>query len=144
MSVRGWRGNSVCSSIVYNSAWYCTWQAMRNDIQYIHEFITRKTLPSSGLHFMSTQTMLPPKVLNAVTNQRIVSAQQIVSQPRRTSPPSKFTPNFWNARINTIRNWWPTRWKFLFYLFVPNQLYMSRAMFLPIIKSIWLYLQLLI
>jgi len=43
---------------------------------------------------MSTQTMLPPKVLNAVTNQRIVSAQQIVSQPRRTSPPSKFTPNF--------------------------------------------------
>jgi len=33
---------------------------------------------------------------------------------------------------------------FLFYLFIPNQLYMFRAMSSPIIRSIWLYLQHLI
>ena len=32
----------------------------------------------------------------------------------------------------------------LAYLFIPNQLYMSRAIFSPIIRSTWLYLQLLI
>jgi len=33
---------------------------------------------------------------------------------------------------------------FLAYLFIPNQLYMFRAMTSPIIRSTWLYLQLLI
>ena len=33
---------------------------------------------------------------------------------------------------------------FLVYLFVPNQLYMFRAMFSSIIRSTWLYLQLLV
>ena len=42
-------------------------------------------------------------------------------------------------RQYVIRNWWPTRCKFLVYLFVPNQLYMFRAMFSPIIRSTWLY-----
>jgi len=32
----------------------------------------------------------------------------------------------------------------LVYLFIPNQLYTFRAMFSPIIRSTWLYLQLLI
>jgi len=33
---------------------------------------------------------------------------------------------------------------FLVYLFIPNQLYMFWAMSSPIIRSTWLYLQLLI
>jgi len=33
---------------------------------------------------------------------------------------------------------------FLAYLFIPSQLYMLRAMSSPIIRSTWLYLQLLI
>ena len=43
-------------------------------------------------------------------------------------------------------NWWPTRCKlfWLIYLFLPNQLYMFRVVFSPIIRSTWLYLQLLI
>jgi len=32
----------------------------------------------------------------------------------------------------------------LAYLFIPNELYMFRAVSLPIIRSTWLYLQLLI
>ena len=32
----------------------------------------------------------------------------------------------------------------LVYLFIPNQLYIFRAMYSPIIRSTWLYLQLLI
>ena len=32
----------------------------------------------------------------------------------------------------------------LVYLFIPNQLYMFRAMFSPIIRNAWLYLQLLV
>ena len=43
-----------------------------------------------------------------------------------------------------FRNIWPTRCKFLVYLFVPNQPYMFRAIFSPIIRSTWQYLQLLI
>ena len=46
--------------------------------------------------------------------------------------------------VSKIRNWWPKRCRFLVYLFVPNQLYMFRAMLSPIIRSTWLYLQLLI
>ena len=46
--------------------------------------------------------------------------------------------------FSIIRNWWPRRCNFLVYLFVPNQLYMFRAMFSPTIRSTWLYLQLLI
>jgi len=46
--------------------------------------------------------------------------------------------------VSIIRNWRPTKCNFLFYLFVPNQPYMFRAMFSPIIKSTLLYLQLLI
>ena len=49
-----------------------------------------------------------------------------------------------NFTDGTIRNWWPKRCNFLVYLFVPNQLYMFRAMFSSIIRSTWLYLQLLI
>jgi len=32
--------------------------------------------------------------------------------------------------LSIIRNWWTTRCNFLVYLFVPNQLYMFRAMYL--------------
>jgi len=32
----------------------------------------------------------------------------------------------------------------LVYLFIPNQLYMFRAIFSPIIRSTWLYLQILV
>ena len=46
--------------------------------------------------------------------------------------------------ISTIRYWWPTRRKFLVYFVVPNQLYIFRGMFSPIIRSTWLYLQHLI
>jgi len=49
-----------------------------------------------------------------------------------------------DCHLEIIRNWWPTRYRFFVYLFVPNQLYMFRAMFSPIIGSTWLYLQLLI
>ena len=40
--------------------------------------------------------------------------------------------------------WWPTRFKYFGYLFIPNQLHMFRAMCSPIIRSTWLYLQHLI
>jgi len=53
----------------------------------------------------------------------------------------------WNCvepRKSLIRNWWPTKCNSLFYLFVINQLYMFRETFSPIIRSTWLYLQLLI
>ena len=46
--------------------------------------------------------------------------------------------------FNLIHNWWPIRCNFLVYFFVPNQHYMFRTMFSPIIRSTWLYLQLLI
>jgi len=47
----------------------------------IYEAITRKPLQSSRLHGMPTQTMLPPTELQVVTNQRMVSAQQIIANP---------------------------------------------------------------
>ena len=50
----------------------------------------------------------------------------------------------WPCVVSIILISWPKRWKFLVYLFIPNQLYMFRAMFLPIIRSTLLYLQLLI
>ena len=46
--------------------------------------------------------------------------------------------------VSIIRNRWPTRCNFLVYLFAPNQLYMFSATLSPIIRSPWLYLQLLI
>ena len=46
--------------------------------------------------------------------------------------------------VSIIRNLWTKRCKFLVYLFVPNQLYMFRTTFSPIIRSTWLYLQFLI
>ena len=46
--------------------------------------------------------------------------------------------------VSIIRKWWTRCNIWFIYLFVLNQLHMFRAMFPPIIRSIWLYLQLLI
>ena len=53
---------------------------------------------------------------------------------------------FWRSCVLASYNcnWWPTRCNSFVYLFIPNQLYMFRTMFSPIIRSTWLYLQLLI
>ena len=50
----------------------------------------------------------------------------------------------WCGWFTLIRKWWPTRCNFLVHLFVPNQLYIFRTTFSTIIRSTWLYLQLLI
>jgi hypothetical protein len=61
----------------------------------IYEAITRKPLPSSRLHGMSTQTMLPPTELHVVTNERMVSARQIIANPYHLTDYMVCQPKLW-------------------------------------------------
>ena len=112
--------------------------AKLHDLQYV---VPRPLIPRHFqflLHSWPCRFMLLAVILRTCSPVQYISSK-CVSQdcPSRTNARNKY-------RQFVIRNWWPTRCNFLVYLFVPNQQYMFRAMFSPIMRSTWLYLQLLI